>query len=274
MQDRPPTHPPTGIPVSEVSARGSGQTTTPAYSLPSGQFPLETHFAVLRRFMSVSHNGTEPVTAAAVEGQGIPPGAAELNVAFLSGIGLLIEEKHGEFKPTPVAMQLVNTQLADESRGRRLLRSLIEKTWFGTIARNLPRSNSTAAVPPEELAAALAAAAQVSVDEEAGAIGVLMEYLAHTGILVLADRRTSGGSERAEPIEVARRDAGREVASPRGKGRTVPTRKDAIPSTATSPEWEEIQTNEFSLRIRPHPAAVMRLRKQLDLLEQKLAEQA
>lgn len=88
---------------------------TPAYTLPSGKFPLDAHFVVLRRFMSLSRNGTEPVTAASVEGQGIPAGAAELNVAFLSGMGLLIEEKHGEFKPTPVAMQLVNTQLADET---------------------------------------------------------------------------------------------------------------------------------------------------------------
>ncbi|MGA7861544.1 MAG: hypothetical protein WCB19_06770 [Thermoplasmata archaeon] len=246
---------------------------TPAYTLPSGKFPLDAHFVVLRRFMSLSRNGTEPVTAASVEGQGIPAGAAELNVAFLSGMGLLIEEKHGEFKPTPVAMQLVNTQLADESRGRRLLRSLIEKNWFGTIARKLPRSNPTATIPREEIAAALAAAAQVSVDEEASAIGVLIEYLVYTRILVLADRETPSGTERVGLIGVTRQNTGREVESPRAKGRTEPAGRDQIPSTTKSADWEEIQTNEFSLRIRPHPAAVKRLRKQLDLLEQKLAEQ-
>jgi len=269
MQDRPPSSLPSGVPPAKASRSGRS---SPAYPLPSGQFPMETHFAVLRRFMGASRNGTEPVTAAAVEGQGLPAGAAELNVAFLCGMGLLIEEKPGEFKPTPVAMQLINTQLADESRGRRLLRSLIEKSWFGKLARNFPRSNPTAAVPPEELAVALAATAHVSVDKEAGAIDVLMEYLTHTGILVLADGRASSGGEPSGPIGVIRPETSRGGAPVHTKGRREPMRKGPVPSTTTSPEWEEVQTNEFSLRIRPHAAAISRLRKQLDLLEQKLAE--
>jgi hypothetical protein len=272
MQDRSPTRPPAGNPVSMVSASGAGRS-RPAYMLPSGRFPLATHFVVLRRFMSVSRNGTVPVRAGAVEGEGVPPGAVEENVAFLNALGLLIEEKPGEFKPTPVAMQLVNTQLADESRGRRLLRSLIEKTWFGKIAQNLPRSNPTVAIAREEIAAALATAVDVSVDDAAGAIGVLMECLAYTGILVLADRETPSRSERASSTGVTRPKTKRKLGSARARGGLDDPRRGSNASTVTSDEWEEIQTNEFSFQIRPYPAAVERLRKQLDLLQQKLADQ-
>ncbi|MCI4352665.1 MAG: hypothetical protein L3K14_04675 [Thermoplasmata archaeon] len=251
------------------------RTSTPAaHPLPSGEFPVETHFDVLRRFMSVSRNGADPVEPAAVEAHGLPPHAAELNAAFLCDIGLLIEEKAGRFKPTPVAMQLINTQIADEGRARRLLRSLVEKTWFGTAARVFLRADRPESFREEDLLAALAAAIPIPVEQNRGALRVLLEYLGYTGILTRSDStvpRMNGKPIRTEPAAVA----------PPSSAPVIPQtgRREHPPSGATHPpdeaaDWEVIQTSEFYLKILPKSAAVKRLRKQLSLLEQKLHESA
>ena len=244
------------------------------HPLPSGEFPLEVHFDVLRRFMSVSRNGAEPVEPAAVEVQGLPPRAAQQNTAFLCDIGLLIEEKTGRFKPTPVAMQLINTQMADESRGRRLLRSLIEKTWFAATTRAFLRTGPPASLRDQDLIAALTVVAAAPNDPGEGAYRVLVEYLAYTEIL---DR-----SVRALPAEAAK--ASQRSSGPPGQPSTalvapVPGPPKEKPRGKSHPsaqavEWEEIQTSEFHLKIQSKSAAVQRLRKQLDLLEQKLHESA
>jgi hypothetical protein len=259
MEDRSPSGPPPSGPGVRSPASGPGPSTTP-HPLPSGKYPLETHFAVLRRFMSVSLNGVEPVEPATIEEQGVPTGSAQANAAFLSDLGLLIEEKPGRFKPTPVAMQLVNTQLADDQRGRRLLGSLVLKTWFGAAARNFLRAHQGQPFGEHDLVTFLTSAAQPPSRPDEGAIRVLVDYLVYTGIVVLPEHEFWS----AGPATSSTEDVTPKTVPPSGR---VPAR-----ASADRADWEVIETNEFSLRIRPKPAAVKRLRKQLDLLDQKLEE--
>lgn len=249
--------------------RRSGEpSASSGHALPSGRFPLETHFAVLRRFMSVTRNGVDPVAPEAAEGEGVPAGAAKENAGFLSDLGFLIEEKPGHFKPTAVAMQLVNTQLADEQRGRRLLRSIVAKTWFAGAVAAVLRNEPTALPREEDLLGALSSTAHLAPGQDEGSIRVLVQYLEYTGILH-APERPSGRT--APPPGTAAAAAPSAFSS-------APSRPRAprSPSPLVSPDelegWEVIETNEFSVKIRPSSAAVRRLRKQLDLLEQKLQE--
>lgn len=228
------------------------------HSLPSDRFPLPVHFDVLRRFMSVSHNGAEPVTPLAVEGGDLPSGAAQLNVAFLAETGFLIEEAPGKFKPTPVAMQLINTQSADEQRGRKLLRSLVAKLWFARTAAALRQTNPNAKTP--ELIAKLVEEASATTSAERRAMVVLLEYLTYTG-LVEPEPFVS------RPPESLPASASPEV-RPAGGGRAA--RRPAAASGSPS-AWRIVRTDDFELRIRPNREAVHRLRRQLDLLDEELA---
>lgn len=204
--------------------------------------------------MSVTANGVEPVQPAQIQGQGIPEDSAELDCPFLCSIGLVVEEKAGRFKPTPVAMQFINTQLADESRGRRLLRSVIEKTWFGKTGKNFQDLSRTTEYRPAELAEALASAAGVQVQDSGSALAVLHEYLVYTGIVRHELPRTSGA--RATAVE-------RSSSEP-------PAPTSGLAGSEST--WESIETTEFSLKIRPDLAAIKRLRIQLDLLDQKVRQ--
>jgi hypothetical protein len=229
-----------------------------AHPLPSKGTPLETQFDVLRRFMAVSRNGAEPVAPVSVDGPGLPPGAAQGNAPFLGDIGLLVEEMPGRFKPTPVAMQLINTWLGDEGRGRRLLKSLIEKTWFGRAARSYIDTRGGSPLEEEGLARALAAAAGVVLIADPGALLTLTQYLAFAGLWPLTPCPPPPPPKHLQSAPDS----------------AVPERSEerGLPSSNDATDWEEIRTNEFSLKIRPAPAAVKRLRKQLDLLDERLKE--
>jgi hypothetical protein len=224
------------------------------HPLPAEQFPLSVHFDVLRRFMSASRNGTEPVAPRSVEGGELAEGAAQLNAPFLSDAGMLIEEAPGKFKPTPVAMQLINTKISDEERGRRLLRSIVAKLWFGRAAVAFLQANPDGGGP--ELRDALAAEAQVPTGEGEGSVAVLVEYLTYTGLVALPARATD---RTAGPSSPASRPA-RRPEMRAGTGGREPS------------GWKALRTNDFDLHIRPYPEAVQRLRKHLDLLEKELEQ--
>jgi hypothetical protein len=266
-----------GPPADALAPRwnlGQDRSTPSARPLPSVEFPIGIHFDILRRFMSVSRNGAEPVEPAAVEGHGIPSRAVESNTAFLCDIGLLVEEMTGRFKPTPVAMQFINTQIADEGRGRRLLRSLIEKTWFGIAARSLLRTDSVTSTQEKDLMAALAAAARIPVGQREGALRVLMEYLAYTGILIRADRGVMPPGETSNLAAPASSDVRSRAPAKPSTRKLRPEDAPMADAPSEIADWEVIQTSEFYLRIQPSPSALKRLRKQLDLLDQKLKEGA
>lgn len=260
------------IPVQPSRPGGEGE-----HPLPSEAFPLETHFAVLRRFMSVSRNGVDPVDPQAVEGGEIPAGAAQGNARFLADLGLLVEEAPGKFKPTGLAMQYVNTAALDDSRGRKMLRSLVAKMWFGRAATALLQARSE--IPAKELAAMLAGESHASTASAGASAGILIEYLGYVGMVVLTERgislagsaprpAMSGGSNSAAP-----RPAPGPMAPP-PQPRSAAPADSAVPARPTAKgrrsPMRRIQTEDFDLKIRPDSTAVGRLRKQLDLLDEEL----
>jgi hypothetical protein len=205
--------------------------------------------------MSLSRNGAEPVTADSVEGGDLPSGAARLNVAFLSEAGLLVEEAAGKFKPTPVAMQFLNTKASDEQRGRKLLRSLLARLWFARAAEAFRSAHSGAG--SDELVAALAEEAQVSSPRDKQAIEVLVEYLTYAGLVSIEPQPLSSISRSSSPNAPTAR-ARRPAAGP-------------IPRTGSA-GWKEMRTDDFELRIRSDREAVRRLRRHLDILEEELTD--
>ncbi len=234
--------------------------------LPSGRFPFLVHFDVLRRFMTMSHNGVEPIAPASVEGGGLPSQAAQVNTAFLCDLGLLVEEALGKFKPTPVAMQFINTQVASDDRARKVLRTLVAKSWFADSAASLLQAKPVAS--REELIDALTASARAKRRTTGKAIAVVIDYLTYTGFVVRTDQGFVRGGDRATLRVPASAISPRPLppSSSRSDGGGIPS---AIPEASGS-GWELVKTNDFDLRIRASPAAVGRLRKQLDLLEEKL----
>lgn len=227
-----------------------------AHPLPSEQYPLSVHFDVLRRFMSVSRNGTEPVAPSSVEGASLPSGAAQLNVAFLADVGLLIEEAAGRFKPTPVAMQLINTQSIDADRGRRLLRSLVGKMWFGRTAEALRRSNPRVTV--SEIRSRITEEAAGTTPAEPRAVELLLEYLRYTELL--------GHEDPAALPTVPPRASDPASAD----SRTGPSSSGPSIGRSTGAEWKTIRTDDFELSIRADHDAVRRLRRHLDLLDEEI----
>lgn len=228
------------------------------HPLPSGRFPLKVHFDVLLRFLAVSRNGAEPVSADSVEGGGLPAGAARENVAFLNDVGFLIEEAAGKFKPTPVAMQFLNTVAGDEQRGRKLLRSIVGKLWFGRIA--LPGGAAIDGLQGAELRTALGHEAGVPADD-GGAVSVLVEYLEFTGIV---PPQVAEPTPPAAPPEPARKPGpSRASKAPADSGSA---------SSARDGDWKELRTGDFEVRVRSSPQAIRRLRKHLDVIEEEIRE--
>lgn len=256
------------------------------YPLPSERIPFQRHFDVLARFMTVSRNGREAVTAVSVEGEGLPTQSAQLTTGFLTKVGLLIEEERGKFKPSSEAVQFLMTRSANEERARPILRALIERTWFAETARAVLTHRPT--VSEADLRAELAIMAQTDAEKKADALRVLVEYLAYSGVIV----RTEQGLILGGPPIVG------PVAAPIGGTAPAPTvisgpAQFIAPSgiTPMSPlpgsgvmfrigmgpvtgppvlEWRTIQTDDFLVRVRPTVEAISDLRDHLELLERRL----
>ena len=236
--------------------------------LPPPSDLLVTHLALLRRYMSSTSNGAEPAAPGAVEGGGLPEKAAEGSTPFLVDLGLLVEEAAGKFKPTPVAMQLINTLATSDDRGRRLLRSYLSKSWFARSALELLHSRPTASTT--DLFVRWDATLEGEGARKSDLYPVLLEYLAYTGLV--PDGRF--GRAEARPTADARTVP---PEGPAGLPPRVPSAASPDPlvsggNVASDDEWETIETRDYRLRIRSDARAVARLRKQLDLLEESLSD--
>src|SRR5438445_7637750 len=86
--------------------------------LPSERFAFPVHLDVLKRFVSLSHNGSHPVDASRTEGEGVPIQGASLNVRFLKSIGLLKTTDRGQYLPTQDAINFVLAKSVSDDRAR------------------------------------------------------------------------------------------------------------------------------------------------------------
>lgn len=255
------------------------------YPLPSERIPFETHFEVLRRFMTATGNGREAVPSDAVEGGGLRQQAAQLNTGFMEHVGLLIEEDRGKFKPTPEAISFIVTRSASEDRARPILRGLIEKTWFAETAGILLSSKPTAT--EDELCADLAIAAGTDLQKKAGAVKILVDYLVYAGLVKRTDQGlVMGGSAPVTPVLATppamvlpfppRVSSGVNI-PPAGITPRPPSTSVSVtwglgpaPVAATPGEWRTIQTDDFLVRVRANLDVITDLEDHLALLKKKL----
>jgi hypothetical protein len=232
------------------------------YDLPSERFDMETHFTVLRRFMSASSNGAEPVAAAKVEGNGLRQQAAVLNAAFLTDIGLLERVSAGVFKPTPAALELLTARSVSAERARPVLHRLIEKSWFAEVARSA--LNTRPVMPEKELLGDLSVAAQTVFDKKERALRVLLDYLVFAGIVV----RTEDGS-----YSLGNGSSPSPGPTPTSSVLEFSTTVDVPPTSGpadSTAKYETIQTNDFFLRIRVSKDSMADLKDHLAIVERKI----
>ncbi len=129
--------------------------------LPSDRFPFQVHLNILKRFVALSHNGTQALDAPRVEGEGVPTQSAALNVRFLKSIGLLTATDRGQYMPTQEAIRFVTARSVSDERARPILAALLESTWIATTARNI--LSPTKATKDDVLLGELAIAAQTDI---------------------------------------------------------------------------------------------------------------
>jgi len=229
--------------------------------LPSDRFPFSVHLDVVKRFVTLSHNGNQALDASRVEGEGVPTQGAALNVRFLKSIGLLNTTDRGQYLPTPEGIRFVTARTVSDDRARPILAALIEQTWIASTARSV--LSPTKATKDEVLLGELAIAAQTDKEKKEAALQVLVDYLLFSGIV----RRVGDGLILASPLP------DNTTPSEIFGGGTEGT--STLPLTGSIPEqvvkgWHVIQTEDFSLRIRSSAEAVDDLLEHLKTLRRKI----
>ncbi len=247
------------------SARREKPRVPAAQILPSDRHPFSVHFDVVRRFVTLSHNGNQPIEADRVVGEGVPVQAGSLNVRFFKSVGLLTTADRGLYLPTQEAIRFVTARSVSDEKARPILRSLIESSWFATTARLVLAG--TKPISEEQFLGELALAAQTDKSKKEPALRVILEYLVYSGIV---HRDESG-------LTLANGDQATLELTP------VTTPQNAPPSTSHAPAaivaahaeptpvgWHTIQTEDFSVSIKSDLAALDDLSAYLQTLRQKV----
>jgi len=226
------------------------------YILPSDRHSFPTHFDILRRFVTLSRAGNEPISAPKVEGEGVPVQAAEMNVRFLKSIGLLTTRDRGMYVPTAEAIKFVNAKTVSDERAKPLLKALITDSWFAETGRSVLGAHPF--MSEEQFLGELALAAETDKSRKEPALQVLADYLVYTGIVNRDERGLSlgdGGPAQAQAITAS------------GPQPELGASKAVAGEVAG---WHTVQTEDFYLRIRSEADALSDLRAHLEILERKV----
>ncbi len=225
------------------------------YVLPSERHPFSVHFDVLRRFISLSKHGAEPVPAKNVEGAGIPVQAASMNVRFMRSIGLLtVKERRGFYIPTPEAMKFVSALSVSRDKARPILRGLLSEQWFTELTRTLLSQRPV--MTEEQLIDELTLAAETDREKKGEALRVVIDYLVYTAILKRDEQGLSLATIQPEAAE--------------GEKRTRHGAADLSANVTVGEEWHTLQTEDFVLRVRSDPDVLEELEQHLMLLKKKV----
>jgi hypothetical protein len=239
------------------------------YPLPSDRTPFSTHFDILARFVTHSRNGNEPVAAEKVEGEGVPIQAAQMNVKFMTDIGLLKFDSKGLYLPSPEAIRFVNAKTVGDDRARPIIRALIQSAWFTEIASSVLRMRPV--VTDDALIGELALAAETNKEKKGPALRVLVEYLVWSGILVRDERGLSLAENRLSTEATSDPKAGAPAAvasAPKAQGERLPGATP--PSVAEAGAWHIVQTEDFFLKVRSDSEVIAEVGEQLVLLAKKI----
>lgn len=240
------------------------------YLLPSDRHSFGAHFEILKRFVTHSRNGAEPIAAEKVEGEGIPVQAASMNVRFMASVGLLRFDSKGLYVPTPEVVRFISAKSVSDDRARPILRGILTSSWFAELAAGILRTQPF--ITEEQMVGELAIATETDKARKAPALRILIEYLVFAGILSRDERGLSLAT-----------DVDSELSSgPLGDGRggtraseSSPTMADARPSPSAQVlgeglGWHIVQTEDYYLKVKSDPAVVDELTDQLDLIRKKI----
>jgi len=240
------------------------------HPLPSDRTPFASHLEILRRFVTHSRNGQEPIAAEKVEGEGVPVQAAQMNVRFLADTGLLRFHSKGLYVPSPDTIRFVNALSVGEDRAQPILRSILLPTWFVEVATAVLRTRPV--VTEDQLVGELALAAETDRGRKGPALQVLVEYLVTSGLISRDDSGTLSLAEGSSGATVSATGplapAAELDSSPRAE---VEGRPGVAPLRASdSGMWHIIQTEDYFLKVRSDPDIIEDLRDQLMLLTKKI----
>jgi hypothetical protein len=228
------------------------------YILPSDRYSFAVHFDVLRRFVALSRNGTEPIAAGKVVGEGVPLQSASINVRFLTDVGLLDAKDRGQYVPTMETVRFVNALSVSPERAKPILKALIERTWFADIAKSIMAAKSV--MTESEFLGELAIAAETDKSKKEPALRVLLEYLLFTGIITRDERGLSLSTTVAAD---ASSDSAKLLTFPE----STPIPKE---DSRNISEWHVIQTEDFYLKTKSDQNVIDDIKEYLKLLERKI----
>ena len=241
------------------------------YILPSDRNPFPIHFEILRRFVTHTRSGAEPIPAERVEGEGIPVQAASMNVRFLTSIGLLKFDSKGLYLPSQEAIRFVNAKSVSDERARPILRDVLKPAWFTELAVSVLQSQPL--MTEDQFVGELALAAETDKTRKEPALRVILEYLVYSGTLSRDERGLSlgQGSGPTPSADIGFGAAGlSRVAIPGGP---VGEQRAANVGDRISEQsgWHVVQTEDYYLKVRSDPEVVAELTDQIDLLKKKIA---
>jgi len=238
------------------------------YDLPSERYGMATHFAVLRRFLAATSNGTDPVAAVRVEGQGVPKQSAVLNAGFLTDIGLLVRTAPGMYKPTPAALELATAKSVGDDRARPVLNRIISNSWFADSARSSLAAKPT--MTEKELLGDLSVVTQTDFSKKQGALAVILEYLVFAGIVVRnEDGSYSLGNGNSPSVPTGPSSTSTYPSPTGGPGPGV-SAQSASPTPIDPAVWETVSTNDFFVRVRVSAEAIDDLKEHLKIVEKRI----
>ena len=225
------------------------------YVLPSERNPFSVHFPILRRFIALTRNGVEPVSASNVEGEGVPVQAASMNVRFLRDIGLLTVGGRGLYIPTPDAIKFVSAMSVSDEKAKPILRGLLANAWFTELAQSLFTQRPL--MSEDQFVGELALAAVTDKARKGGALRVIIDYLVYADILKRDEQGLSLATGAPKPAEAP-------LEAPSGPAQLP------VDVTEGPADWHVIQTEDFYVKVRSDPDAFEDLGDHLELLKKKM----
>ncbi len=239
------------------------------YPLPSNRNPFGVHFEVLKRFVTLTRNGSEGLPASKVEGSGVPVQAASMNVRFLRSINLLTITDRGMYVPTSEAIRFIMARSVGDDRARPILASILSTSWFAELAQRLFATQPI--MSEDQFLGELALAAETDKAKEEPALRVLVEYLIYAGIVARDERGLSLASttplpKAAMPEAAPTLDFAAPV-NPLAPEVSLPVAGGTAPE---APGWHVLTTEDFHVRIRSDPDVMEDLLAHLHALQRKI----
>ena len=149
------------------------------YPLPAST--LENDLLILKGLITYSEKGDTPVNYREIK-ININNTLISKELNFFSSIGLANEVSRGKYTPTPECIEFINKlDWDDQDAAKKVLRTLLEKTWFGDFAIKLLKVQKE--IDLHSLAKKLGEECEADKELDKSAIKRLIKWLEYAGIV-------------------------------------------------------------------------------------------